>query len=183
MVSAQSGWSQPRGAGVARQFRGPVHEPDDAAQAQTFVQLFKAKYGDRHPRFVEVSWRDATFVAQREFKFLFVYLHAPEHQVCASACICVCAFRTCLVRCSSNASVRRRTRRASAATSCALLRWWSLSTTTLWRGQATSAARTPSWWGACPAVLPYAPRAHRLHALHIMHALSLGWCLQVRRAT
>jgi FAS-associated factor 2 len=58
-----------------------VHEPDDVAQAQTFVQLFKSKFGDRHPSFVEVSWRDATFLAQRDFKFLFVYLHAPEHQV------------------------------------------------------------------------------------------------------
>lgn len=58
----------------------PREELDPATQAQMFIQRFKAQYGDRHPRFLDVSWRQAATQAQSDLKFLFVYLHSPEHQ-------------------------------------------------------------------------------------------------------
>jgi FAS-associated factor 2 len=54
--------------------------PDPAAQAAQFVSAFSARYGDVHPAWVASSWRDAAAAAHRQFKFLLVYLHAPEHE-------------------------------------------------------------------------------------------------------
>ncbi|GIM16288.1 hypothetical protein Vretimale_18946 [Volvox reticuliferus] len=62
------------GTGVGRE------EPDPTGQATNFVAAFKAAYGDRHPRWQESGWRVACQQARREFKFLFVYLHSPEHE-------------------------------------------------------------------------------------------------------
>lgn len=45
------------------------------------VNCAQSSYGERHPRWVESSARQATITARAEHKFLFVYLHAPEHQV------------------------------------------------------------------------------------------------------
>ncbi|GFR40612.1 hypothetical protein Agub_g1193, partial [Astrephomene gubernaculifera] len=53
---------------------------DPAGQAALFVATFKSLYGDRHPRWQECGWRVACQQARREFKFLFVYLHSPEHE-------------------------------------------------------------------------------------------------------
>lgn len=53
---------------------------DPAGQAAAFVGRFKAAYGDRHPRWQEAGWRVALQQARREFRFLFVYLHSPEHE-------------------------------------------------------------------------------------------------------
>ncbi|EFJ40523.1 hypothetical protein VOLCADRAFT_99643 [Volvox carteri f. nagariensis] len=55
-------------------------ELDPAGQAAAFVASFKASYGDRHPRWQESGWRVACQQARREFKFLLVYLHSPEHE-------------------------------------------------------------------------------------------------------
>ncbi|GIL47879.1 hypothetical protein Vafri_4512 [Volvox africanus] len=55
-------------------------ELDPTGQAANFLAAFKAAYGDRHPRWQESGWRVACQQARREFKFLFVYLHAPEHE-------------------------------------------------------------------------------------------------------
>ena len=56
-------------------------EPEPALQAATFIHTFKAAYGDRHPRWVEGSCRTAMAQAKAEYRFLLMYLHAPEHQV------------------------------------------------------------------------------------------------------
>ncbi|KAG2497590.1 hypothetical protein HYH03_004336 [Edaphochlamys debaryana] len=53
---------------------------DPAGQAAAFVAAFKSRYGDRHPRWQEAGWRVASQQARREFRFLFVYLHSPEHE-------------------------------------------------------------------------------------------------------
>lgn len=54
---------------------------DPAGQAQAFVAAFKRRFGDRHPRFMEVGWRAAGQAAAADHRFLLVYLHAPEHEV------------------------------------------------------------------------------------------------------
>eukprot|EP00775_Hariotina_reticulata_P005536 gene5536-5772_t len=54
--------------------------PDAAAQAHQFAAAFAAKYGDRHPNWTEDSWRNAAVIAHQQYKFLFVYLHSPEHE-------------------------------------------------------------------------------------------------------
>jgi hypothetical protein len=41
----------------------------------------QAAYGDRHPRFQEASWHTASQTAGSDHRFLFVYLHSPEHEV------------------------------------------------------------------------------------------------------
>lgn len=56
-------------------------ELDPAGQAAAFIASFKAAYGDRHPRWQESGWRVACQQARREHRFLFVYLHSPEHEV------------------------------------------------------------------------------------------------------
>ncbi|GLC37053.1 hypothetical protein PLESTB_001396700 [Pleodorina starrii] len=59
---------------------GGGEELDPAGQAAAFVVEFKAAYGDRHPQWQESGWRVACQQARREFRFLFVYLHSPEHE-------------------------------------------------------------------------------------------------------
>jgi FAS-associated factor 2 len=53
--------------------------PDAQTQAREFIADFKAQYGDSHPAWLEESWRQAAVLAHQGFKFLFVYLHSPEH--------------------------------------------------------------------------------------------------------
>jgi len=65
---------------AAAAFTGHGEDIDPAQQAQRFIQSYKAAYGDRHPRFIEASIRQATTQAKSEYKFLMVYLHSPEHQ-------------------------------------------------------------------------------------------------------
>lgn len=54
--------------------------PDAPAQAREFVADFKAQYGDAHPAWLEESWRQAASLAHQQFKFLFAFLHSPEHE-------------------------------------------------------------------------------------------------------
>lgn len=54
--------------------------PDAPAQAHEFVADFKAQYGDAHPAWLEESWRQAASLAHQQFKFLFAFLHSPEHE-------------------------------------------------------------------------------------------------------
>lgn len=62
------------------------------------------RYGDRRPRWQECGWAEAASRAHSEAKFLFVYLHSPQHQVwqhlrhpaCASLHPGSCA-RLCMV--------------------------------------------------------------------------------------
>lgn len=54
--------------------------PDAATQAADFIAAFTVQYGDTHPAWLATSWRDAATAAHADFKFLFVYLHSPEHE-------------------------------------------------------------------------------------------------------
>lgn len=53
--------------------------PDAPTQAHDFIAAFTQKYGNDHPVWVQESWRQAAAAAHQQFKFLFVYLHSPEH--------------------------------------------------------------------------------------------------------
>ena len=39
------------------------------------------RYGEQHPVWQECGWGEAASRAHQEAKFLFVYLHSPQHQV------------------------------------------------------------------------------------------------------
>ena len=60
-------------------------EVDPAGAAAAFSREFSTRYGDTRPRWVHTGWQEAARQAHAEFKFLFVYLHAPNHQARASA--------------------------------------------------------------------------------------------------
>lgn len=51
-----------------------------AAEAIDFLRNFEREYGDYHPAFQASSFMDALRRAREEFKFLFVYLHSPDHE-------------------------------------------------------------------------------------------------------
>lgn len=55
---------------------------DPRVAAERFSANFREAYGMGGPQWVECSWQEAAAQAHREFKFLFVYLHSAEHQVC-----------------------------------------------------------------------------------------------------
>lgn len=68
-------------AGLVRSLLAITAEPPDAAtQAAQFISAFTAQHGDTHPAWLAVSWREAAAAAHADFKFLFVYLHSPEHE-------------------------------------------------------------------------------------------------------
>ena len=62
---------------------------DPVAAAATFAQEFEEAYGAQHPSFLQCSYLEALQRAQRESKFLLLYLHAAQHQ--ARSCRAVCA--------------------------------------------------------------------------------------------
>lgn len=67
--------------GLARSVMAITAEPPDASvQATQFIAAFSAQYGDTHPAWLATSWREAAAAAHADFKFLFVYLHSPEHE-------------------------------------------------------------------------------------------------------
>jgi len=55
-------------------------DQDAATAAPAFVRSFQRLYGERCPRFLACTYREALQQAQRESKFLLLYLHSAEHQ-------------------------------------------------------------------------------------------------------
>ncbi|KAG0629939.1 hypothetical protein M758_1G141000 [Ceratodon purpureus] len=53
--------------------------PSGATEASNFLRAYERRYGENHPEFQAVSFMEALRRAGQEFKFLFVYLHAPQH--------------------------------------------------------------------------------------------------------
>ena len=75
-------------AGVMRRARalaGAVAElgappPDPAEQAAAFAEAYAATYGaGAGPEWLRAGWSQAATEAHRRFKFLFAYLHSPDH--------------------------------------------------------------------------------------------------------
>lgn len=60
--------------------------PAGTAEATDFLRSFEQEYGDFHPDFRRTSFMEALRHAGQQFKFLFVYLHSPEHANTPSFC-------------------------------------------------------------------------------------------------
>lgn len=58
-----------------------AHDVEPQAAAEAFQRSFTAKYGELQPQWQDCGWQAATSQSHSQFKFLFVYLHAPHHQV------------------------------------------------------------------------------------------------------
>eukprot|EP00210_Caulerpa_lentillifera_P000826 g799.t1 len=54
--------------------------PNLQLQATDFITLFQRRYGAQHPNFVTLGWKEAAREAENQSKFLFAYLHSPEHE-------------------------------------------------------------------------------------------------------
>lgn len=50
-----------------------------ASEVASFIQRFEREYGVYHPQFQRLSFLQALRYAERVHKFLFVYIHSPEH--------------------------------------------------------------------------------------------------------
>ncbi|KAK9918295.1 hypothetical protein WJX75_002911 [Coccomyxa subellipsoidea] len=57
-----------------------AHDVEPQAAAEAFQRSFTAKYGELQPQWQDCGWQAATSQSHSQFKFLFVYLHAPHHQ-------------------------------------------------------------------------------------------------------
>ncbi|KAL2649595.1 hypothetical protein R1flu_017723 [Riccia fluitans] len=60
--------------------------PSGASEASAFVRNFEREYGENHPNFQAISFMEALRRAEQQYKFLFVYLHAPDHANTPSFC-------------------------------------------------------------------------------------------------
>lgn len=68
-------------AGAAQLLLQGNRYEDPPQSAATFKQMLQQRYGADCPDFLETSWQDAAVQAHRQYKFLFVYLHSPDHEV------------------------------------------------------------------------------------------------------
>lgn len=66
---------------LGRLLEAQERSPEEAAAK--FMRHFAAQYGASTPHWQTRSWADSSRLAHSQFKFLFIYLHAPNHQVIA----------------------------------------------------------------------------------------------------
>ena len=57
------------------------HEAEPQEAAVHFKEAYDLHYGQQGPEWQELSWEESSRQAHQQFKFLFVYLHAPNHKV------------------------------------------------------------------------------------------------------
>ncbi|KAL4443291.1 hypothetical protein ABPG75_011028 [Micractinium tetrahymenae] len=67
-------------AGAGHALVAAGEEVPPAQAAAEFVRQFAERFGDRRPRWQECGWAEAASRAHAEAKFLFVYLHSPQHE-------------------------------------------------------------------------------------------------------
>ncbi len=72
------------GAGATQMLLQGNRYEDPPQSAATFKQMLQQRYGANCPDFLETSWQDAAVQAHRQHKFLFIYLHSPDHEVCSA---------------------------------------------------------------------------------------------------
>ncbi len=72
------------GAGATQMLLQGNRYEDPHQSAATFKQMLQQRYGASCPDFLETNWQDAAVQAHRQYKFLFIYLHSPEHEVCSA---------------------------------------------------------------------------------------------------
>lgn len=67
--------------------RPAVQEPhSNISEEWAFLACFEQDFGTEHPFFYACTFMEALKMAQDEKKFVFVYLHSPEHPFTASFC-------------------------------------------------------------------------------------------------
>ncbi|KAH7528433.1 hypothetical protein FEM48_Zijuj05G0071600 [Ziziphus jujuba var. spinosa] len=67
----------------------PLSYPQESflhPQELSFLEVFEQKFGPQHPFFCAVNFMEALKIAENENKFLFMYLHSPEHPFTPSFC-------------------------------------------------------------------------------------------------
>ena len=64
------------------QLQQPLVVPEEWA----FLASFEQQYGTTHPFFYACSFMQALKIAEDEHKFMFMYLHSPEHPFTPSFC-------------------------------------------------------------------------------------------------
>ena len=62
-----------------RAIAGHDVEPQEAAVR--FKEAYDFLYGQQGPEWQESSWEESSRQAHQQLKFLFIYLHAPNHKV------------------------------------------------------------------------------------------------------
>jgi hypothetical protein len=73
---------------------------EPTASAQAFIAQWQERYGGQGavgPQWQECGWQEATNRATAEGKFLLVYLHAWQHQVCRSPLLLGCPVGSCVM--------------------------------------------------------------------------------------
>ena len=76
--------------GAARSLLQGNRIQDPAHAAVTFKQKLQQQYGADCPDFLDMSWQEAAAQAHRQYKFLLVYLHSPDHEVACVVGLCLC---------------------------------------------------------------------------------------------
>lgn len=61
-------------------------DPINVSQELDFLATFEQQYGSTHPLFYACHFMEALKIAEDEKKFLFMYLHSPEHPFTPSFC-------------------------------------------------------------------------------------------------
>lgn len=64
----------------------PPQEPLIAPEEWTFLSVFEQQYGSTHPFFYACQFMEALKTAEDEQKFMFMYLHSPQHPFTPSFC-------------------------------------------------------------------------------------------------
>ncbi|KAH0466163.1 hypothetical protein IEQ34_006266 [Dendrobium chrysotoxum] len=68
----------------------PLHQHEDfeinIPEEWYFLNVFERQYGESHPFFYASRFMEALKIAKNESKFVFVYLHSPDHPLTPSFC-------------------------------------------------------------------------------------------------
>lgn len=64
----------------------PLHHPPLIQEEWAFLSTFEQQYGTMHPFFYACRFVDALKIAQDEHKFMFMYIHSPEHPFTPNFC-------------------------------------------------------------------------------------------------
>ncbi|XP_073295303.1 plant UBX domain-containing protein 10-like [Primulina huaijiensis] len=64
----------------------PPQQPQMVQEEWAFLARFEQQYGNTHPFFYACRFANALKMAQEEHKFLFMYIHSPDHPFTPSFC-------------------------------------------------------------------------------------------------
>ncbi|KAK4479356.1 hypothetical protein RD792_014868 [Penstemon davidsonii] len=67
-------------------FQQPFNQPQIIQEEWAFLSNFEQHYGTTHPFFYACRFVDALKIAEDEHKFMFMYVHSPEHPFTPSFC-------------------------------------------------------------------------------------------------